>query len=155
MKVKEIMTSDVKSCTLDTNLAAAAKIMWEADCGSVPVTDDRGKVVGMITDRDICIAAATRPRTEGEIAVRDVISHDLYTSTPEEDVRNAMRTMKTQQVRRLPVVAQDGGLRGIVTIHDIAVQAGRDKGSAIPTQDVLETFIAITEPSHRRRAVPA
>ena len=62
MRVKELMTSDVKTCSLDTNLAAAAKIMWDSDCGAVPVTDERGRVVGVITDRDICIAAATRPR---------------------------------------------------------------------------------------------
>src|SRR5262245_15334249 len=70
MKVKEIMTSDVKTCSLDTDLASAAKIMWEEDCGAVPVTDGGGSVIGMITDRDICIAAATRPQAEGQIQVR-------------------------------------------------------------------------------------
>ena len=55
MKVKDLMTTDVKRCSPDTNLAAAAKIMWEADCGAVPVTDERGHVIGVITDRDICI----------------------------------------------------------------------------------------------------
>jgi CBS domain-containing protein len=153
MRVKEIMTSDVKSCTLDTNLATVAKIMWEADCGAVPVTDDRGKVVGVITDRDICIAAATRPRGEGEIPVREVISQRVHTCTPADDVRAALETMKTQQVRRLPVVAQDGRLSGIVTIHDIALQTRPNRGSSIPAQDVLETFVAITAPS--RSAVPA
>src|SRR5262245_11710178 len=71
MKVKDLMTTDVKRCSPETNLAAAAKIMWEGDCGAVPVTDERDHVVGVITDRDICIAAATRPRTEGEIPVKD------------------------------------------------------------------------------------
>jgi CBS domain-containing protein len=155
MKVKEIMTADVKSCRLETNLAAAASIMWEADCGSVPVTDDRGKVVGMITDRDICIAAATRPSTEGEIAVRDVMSRDLFSSRPDEEVRDAMKTMKTQQVRRLPVVSHDGRLSGIVTIHDIALHATRDKGAAIPVEDVLATFVAISEPARESVTVPA
>lgn len=151
MKVKEVMTTDVKHCSLDTNLAAAAKIMWEGDCGAVPVTDDRGKVVGMITDRDICIAGATRSPREGEIPVRDVISKTLYTCNPGDDIRAAMQTMKTQQVRRLPVVAQDGRLTGIVTIHDIAVKAKRSNGDVRP-EDVLDTFIAITAPS--RAGVP-
>src|ERR1700752_2419423 len=102
MKVKDIMTSDVKYCSLDTNLAAAAKIMWEDDCGAVPVTDDRGKVVGVITDRDICIASATRSRTEGEIPVQDVVSQTLHACAPGDDVRTAMDIMKKQQVRRLP-----------------------------------------------------
>ena len=87
MKIRELMTSDVKLCGPDTNLAAAAKIMWEEDCGAVPVTDERGRVVGVITDRDICIAAATRLGTEGEIPVRQVISDKLYTCAPSDDPR--------------------------------------------------------------------
>ena len=153
MKVKDIMTSDVKYCSLDTNLAAAAKIMWEDDCGAVPVTDDRGKVVGMITDRDICIAGATRPRPEGEIPVRDLVSKSLYACRPGDDVRTAMETMKSQQVRRLPVIGQDVRLTGIVSIHDIALQTLARKGADIPAEDVLDTFIAITAPSQPRVAV--
>jgi CBS domain-containing protein len=150
MKVKEVMTSDVKSCSLDTNLAAAAKIMWEGDCGAVPVTDEGGKVVGVITDRDICIAGATRDRTEGEIPVREVISRTLYACTPGDDVRAALDTMKAEQVRRLPVVGQDGRLTGIVSIHDIAVEARPNKNSGLRAEDVLETFIAITAPQRER-----
>lgn len=154
MKVKDIMTSDVKCCGLDTNLAAAAKIMWEGDCGAIPVTDD-GKVVGVITDRDICIAGATRSRAEGEIPVRDVISKTVYACAPSDDVRAALETMKTQRVRRLPVVGRDGRLTGIVSIHDIALQARSDRGTDIPAADVLDTFIAITAPSSARMPVPA
>jgi CBS domain-containing protein len=149
MKVKELMTSDVKACDMETNLAAAAKIMWEEDCGAIPVTDGGGKVVGMITDRDICIAAATRPRTEGEIPVQDVISRVLYTCSPGDDVRTALDTMRSRQVRRLPVVEHDGHLAGIVSIHDIASQARSSKSADVTPEAVLETFIAITAPSKR------
>ena len=155
MKVKEIMTSDVKSCRLDTNLATAAKIMWDSDCGAVPVTDDHDKVVGVITDRDICIAGATRSRREGEIPVRDVIVKTLYACKPNDDVRAALEMMKTRQVRRLPVVGHDGRLAGIISSHDIALQARAGKGAGIPAEDVLDTFIAITVPSPTRMAVPA
>jgi CBS domain-containing protein len=147
MKVKELMTTDVKRCTPETNLAAAAKIMWEGDCGAVPVTDERDRVVGVITDRDICIAAATRPRTEGEIPVKEVISKPLYTCAPGDDVRSALEIMKTRKIRRLPVVDQGGRLAGIVSIHDIAVQS-RTKSSDISTDSVLDAFIAITAPAH-------
>jgi CBS domain-containing protein len=144
MKVKELMTANVKHCGLETNLAAAAKIMWEGDCGAVPVTDERGRVVGVITDRDICIAAATRPRTEGEIPVKDVISRTLYTCAPGDDVRAALETMKIRKVRRLPVVEQ-GRLAGILSIHDIAVEA-RSKSADVSVESVLDAFIAITAP---------
>jgi len=143
MKVKDLMTSDVKFCSLETNLAAAAKIMWEEDCGAVPVTDERGKVVGMITDRDICIAGATRPRAEGEIPVRDVIAQALYSCAPGDDIRAALETMRSRKVRRLPVIDQGGRLAGIVSIHDIALQSRSNKSADIPAEAVLDTFIAI------------
>ena len=146
MKVKELMTTDVKRCSLETNLAAAAKIMWEGDCGAVLVTDERNHVIGVITDRDICIAAATRPRPEGEILVKDVISKALYTCTPGDDLRSALETMKTRKVRRLPVVEQGGRLAGIVSIHDIAVQS-RSRSADVSTDSVLDAFIAITAPA--------
>jgi CBS domain-containing protein len=146
MKVKELMTTDVKRCSLETNLAAAAKIMWEADCGAVPVTDENDHVVGVITDRDICIAAATRPRTEGEIPAKELISKELYTCAPEDDVRAALGTMKTRKVRRLPVVERGGRLVGIVSIHDIAVQS-RSKSADVSPDAVLDAFIAITAPA--------
>jgi CBS domain-containing protein len=147
MKVKDLMTSDVKSCGLETNLAAAAKIMWEEDCGAIPVTDGSGKVVGVITDRDICIAGATRSRSEGEIPVQDVISKILYTCTPGDDVRTALDTMKSKKVRRLPVLGHDGHLAGILSIHDIATQARSSKGAELTPESVLETFIAISAPT--------
>jgi CBS domain-containing protein len=155
MRVKDVMTDDVKCCSLETNLAAAAKIMWEADCGAVPVTDGQNKVIGVITDRDICIAGATRSRTEGEIPVREVISKTLYSCSPNDDVRAALETMRSQQIRRLPVVGQDGRLAGIVSIHDIAVHARAGKGSAVPAEDVLDTFIAITAPSPAHMTISA
>jgi CBS domain-containing protein len=151
MKIKEIMTSGVKSCSIDTNLATAAKIMWEEDCGAVPVTDGRGNVVGMITDRDICIAAATRPRAEGDIQIREVLSRPLQACSPTDEVQAALETMKTQQLRRLPVVDGSGRLEGIVSLHDIAMQAkGRQAG--VSAADVLDTYIAITTQPHPRTA---
>jgi len=147
MKVKELMTSDVKSCGPDTNLATAAKIMWEEDCGAIPVTDERGKVIGVITDRDICIAAATRARTEGDIPVQDVISKSVFACSPGDDVRSALETMKTRQVRRLPVIDQNGRLAGILSIHDIALQSRMSKGNELPPDAVLDTFVAIGSPA--------
>ena len=150
MKIKELMTSDVKSCGLDTNLAAAAKIMWEEDCGAVPVTDDSGRVVGVITDRDICIAGATRPNAEGEIPVRDVISDELYTCAPSDDARAALDTMRQRKVRRLPVVDASGRLAGIVSIHDLATHARGGKGSDIQAEAVIDAFVAISSATHVR-----
>lgn len=144
MRVKEIMTSDAKSVGLDTNLASAAEIMWKHDCGALPVTDGGGSVVGMITDRDICIAAATRFRGEGDITVREVLTKPLRSCSPSDDIRSAMETMKTQQLRRLPVVNGDGRLEGIVSLHDIAIQARGRQNAGISPNEVVDTYIAIT-----------
>jgi CBS domain-containing protein len=144
MKVREIMTSDVKSCSADTNLATAAEIMWKHDCGAVPVTDGGGSVVGMITDRDICIAAATKSRPEGDIQIREVLSKPLRSCSPTDDIRSAMETMKNEQLRRLPVVDSDGRLAGIVSLHDIAMQAKGRQAAGISPTDVLDAFIQIT-----------
>ncbi len=73
MKVQDVMTSEVKSCRPETNMAEAAVIMLDYDCGALPVVNNENKVIGMITDRDIAIAAATKGRLASEISVSEVI----------------------------------------------------------------------------------
>jgi CBS domain-containing protein len=144
MRVTDIMTADVRRCTLETNLAAVANIMWEADCGIVPVTDGHDRVVGVITDRDICIAAATRPRPASEISVQDVISKNVHSCKSTDEVGAALMTMKNQRVRRLPVIHPDGRLAGIVSMNDIVLHAGSaSKSTGIPADDVLEVLRSI------------
>ena len=94
MKVQDVMTSEVKSCRPETSLAAAAVMMLDYDCGALPVVNDENKVIGMITDRDIAIAAATRPRLASEIPVGEVISHKVYSAMLDEDIHAALKTMQ-------------------------------------------------------------
>src|ERR1035437_7495063 len=101
MQVQDIMIRDAKSCRMDTNLAAATAIMWNNGCGALPVLDGGEKVVGMITDRDICIAAGTRNRIPSEIQVRDVAPERVYTCAGEDEIHTALKTMLTKKVRRL------------------------------------------------------
>ncbi|MEW6734236.1 MAG: CBS domain-containing protein [Acidobacteriota bacterium] len=104
MKVKDIMTKNVKTCSSDTDLAAAVQLMWENNCGIVPVIDDEGKPIGVITDRDIAVAVATRNKLAGEVKVGEVMAGEVFSCDPNEDVKSALVTMKTSRVRRLPVV---------------------------------------------------
>ena len=78
MKVKEIMTANAKACTPSNSLADAARLMWDNDCGILPVVTEGGKVIGLITDRDICMAAFTKGRNLSDIAVEDVISGTTF-----------------------------------------------------------------------------
>jgi CBS domain-containing protein len=144
MTVKEIQTSDVKTCGRDTDLATVAKLMWDGDCGAVPVVGDDRRVIGMITDRDICIAAATRGRTPSDLRARDVITgNGIHAVKPDDDVRVALRTMRKHRVRRLPVVDQQQRLTGIVSINDLAINASSTLPDSVPAQELLETLQAI------------
>ncbi|HKZ81598.1 MAG TPA: CBS domain-containing protein [Pyrinomonadaceae bacterium] len=148
MRVKEIMTKNAKACTPTTTLAEAAGLMWDEDCGVVPVVTEAGQVIGLVTDRDICMAAALSNRKLSDLAVEEVVSGTLYSTKPDDDVRTALDTMKEQRVRRLPVINSDGALEGILSMNDLVLNAqeGREKG-AISFHDVLDTIKAIS--SHR------
>jgi CBS domain-containing protein len=155
MKVREVMTSHVKSCRPETNLAAVATLMWEGDCGVLPVVDNAGKVVGMITDRDIAIATATQGRLAAEIAVSDVISGKVYACTVDEDVKPAFKTMRHERVHRLPVVNEDGMLQGILCMNDMVLRAEEAKGRHVPDfsyEEVMSTLKAICEHRPARAA---
>ena len=148
MKVRDIMTTDVKACRPETNLAEAVNLMWKGDCGVLPVVKADGKIFGMITDRDICVAMATRGRTADRIAVRDVTAGQAYTCLPDDDASAALQTMKAQRVRRLPVVDAEGRLKGILSLNDVVTHAG----AASPTE-IVSTLASICE--HRRPAAVA
>ena len=154
MQVKDIMVPDTRFCRPDTNLAEASLIMWENDCGALPVLEASGKVVGMVTDRDICIAVGTRNRAPSEITVFDVKPNpqELYSCAPEDDIHSALQTMRTQGVRRLPVV-NSGQLRGILCLDEVALNARKRDG--ISYADVVDTLRAICEHRVARQAVAA
>ena len=146
MKVKEIMSANAKACTLTDNLADAARSMWNTDCGILPVVAEGGKVVGLITDRDICMAAAIQGRHLENIAIEDVSSGRVFSCKPDDDVRVALKLMQENKVRRLPVVADDGKLAGILSMNDIVVNAKElpdKKGANVSYADVVETYKAI------------
>jgi CBS domain-containing protein len=148
MKVREIMTSDVKACGPETNLAEAVALMWDRDCGVLPVVKSDGKVSGMITDRDICVAMVTRGQTADRIAVSDVTTGKAYTCSPDDDAVVALQTMKMRRVRRLPVVDAEGRLRGILSLNDVLTHAG-----AASSTEIISTIASICE--HRRPTVMA
>ena len=148
MKVQDVMTRTVRPCAPDANLATAAMILWDYDCGVVPVVADAGKVVGVITDRDICMAVATKLRSPVDITVGEVVSGELFTCAPEDDLKAALQTMRAERVRRLPVVDQSGALRGILSINDLVLRAEEGgKASGLSYGEVLGTLKAIS--AHR------
>lgn len=130
MKVRELMTGDVSYCQPTTTLADAAMMMWRRDCGVVPVVDEQKRVVGMITDRDVCMAVATKNRLANDILASEVIFGKVEACEPNDDVEKVLKKMKKKQLRRLPVTSKDGVLLGIVSISDL-LHASGSKGKEI------------------------
>jgi CBS domain-containing protein len=149
MKVKEICTWEPWVCSVDGSLADAAEIMWDGDCGSVPIVDAERKVVGMISDRDITMAALTKDRTPRKVGVREVMTGKVYSCDPEDDVRDALRTMGERRVRRLPVIDQEGALKGILSISDCIRNAKpmfELDEPGIPSDELLVALQALSMP---------
>jgi CBS domain-containing protein len=131
MKVQDIMSKNVASVNPDTPLVEVAKIMKNMNVGSVPVIDG-GRVVGIVTDRDIVIRDIAIGKNPNNATAKDVMTVGLSTANPDMDIHDAARIMAEKQVRRLPVV-ENGNLVGMLAIGDIAVQSklGDDAGVAL------------------------
>jgi CBS domain-containing protein len=146
MKIKDIMTSQPATCLPTTNLAAAAELMLSADCGILPVVDDEGKLVGIVTDRDMYIALATRNMRASQLTVGDVARTEVFTCGPDDDVHSALAAMKQHRIRRLPVEGFGRTVAGIVSMNDILLAAGPRK--AVRNDDVVTTLQAICAHHH-------
>ena len=144
MKIKEIMTKDVKTCKIGTDLVEAVSAMRNGDCGILPVVDDAGKVTGVITDRDIALALADKDIPPSKVTAGEVASRHLYYCGPKDDIEDALRIMKKERVRRLPVLDNDGVPVGILSMNDVALHAEKGRKKAvIGFGSVVKTMKAI------------
>jgi CBS domain-containing protein len=131
MNVEELMTGNVRTCCPNDPLSDAARIMWEADCGCVPVTEEcygSAKVVGMITDRDICMAAYTQGLPLSEIEIGSVMATTLCSCRMTDSIATALKILEQNQIHRLLVLDQDDTLMGLLSLTDIAREAKREHG---------------------------
>lgn len=157
MKVQDVMTREVQTCRSEQSLAEAAVLMWEYDCGALPVVNHEQRVIGMLTDRDIAIAVGTKGRCASEIPIREVMAGQVHSAALDEDVHVALKTMRHEKVRRLPVTNQAGMLQGILSLNDIVLRAEEEKGRHHPElnyEDAMSTVKAICEhrPTHQAAA---
>jgi CBS domain-containing protein len=147
MKVRSVMTAEVEACGPADKLSDAAAIMWRRDCGIIPVLDDERRVLGVVTDRDICMAVAMRGRLASEISVGEVATAQPRSCNPADDVRDALDTMAREQLRRLPVVNADGTLAGILSLSDVLRRSARGKGKRhVSHRDAMAAAKAIARP---------
>src|SRR5262245_41708369 len=108
MRVRDLMTAEVRACSRHDPLTSAAQIMWDSDCGCGPVVDSDQRVIGVIADRDICMGAYTQGRPLHEIKVEAVMSRDVHTCRASDAPAQAQAVMQQHKVRRVPVVDVEG-----------------------------------------------
>ncbi len=147
-KVGDVMTSEVRSCPIHATLNDAAHIMWEYDCGWVPVVDRERQVVGVVTDRDIAMAAYTQGRPLFDIPIQNSMSKKIMVCAADDTISLAMKKMRDAKIHRLAVVSNAGVLIGLVSMSDIARVIEIDSGSsrANPAIELAETVATIRKP---------
>jgi CBS domain-containing protein len=154
MKIEELMTRKVTTCSPNDTLERAAKFMWDGDCGSLPVCDEANHVVGMITDRDICMAALFEGKALNELPVHSSMAKKVLIGSPEQDISTVEKAMREAQVRRVPVVDDQGVLIGILGLADLAREAVSERAATekdVTESEVGDTLAAICEPRANRR----
>lgn len=142
MHAMEVMTKNPITCGADNMCSHAAKLMWDRDCGVVPVIDESSKLIGIITDRDICMATYTQGRAPHEIRVGDVMCKQVYTVQAESSLKEIESTMRRYQVRRLPVVDTAGKLVGMLSLNDLARVLSKKTASKEDGIKVLSQVLA-------------
>ena len=140
MKISTLMTADPITCLPSTNLPEAAELMLKGDCGILPVVE-QGQLRGVVTDRDLFIAVATRNVRPSAVTVGSVMKGRSFTCGPDDDVDVVLEMMKTHAVRRIPVVGFGNTVIGIVSLNDIVLAVGEKK--AVHGAAVVDTLQAI------------
>ncbi len=148
MKVSDLMTREVRACTIHDSLNGAARIMWDHDCGCVPIVDGHGRLAGIVTDRDICMAAYTQGLALEAIPVERVMSAQVVSCARGDDLAIAHRLMRTHEIHRIPVVDSRGRLVGILSLSDLVGHGSGESAAPSEAVEIVATLSAI----RRRRA---
>jgi CBS domain-containing protein len=143
MKIAQLMTKDVRTCRHSDMLDAVVRSMWDCDIGSLPVIDDSGQLVGMVTDRDACMAAFLQRQPLHDIAVAGAMTKHPVACTTDDNDRDVAALMAKHKVRRIPVVDDAQRPIGVVSLNDLACAMAR--GREIPSNQVASTLAAICE----------
>jgi CBS domain-containing protein len=156
MRAQDLMSHPAVTCQVNDPLTIPAHLMWEHDCGAIPVVRDDGKLAGMITDRDICMAAFTQSRRLDEILVGAVMATRVISVRPDQTIDEIEQRMAEHQVRRLPVVDADGRPVGVLSMNDLAIESVQpDTRMTNGPSKIARTLAAICRPHvpERKRRV--
>jgi len=153
MKVKELMTPDVKCCAEYNTLNTAAKMMWENDIGCVPVIDHEGRAIGMLTDRDVCMSAYIQGVPLTGALVTSAMSKEGFSCGPEDNLATAEKLMKGKQIHRLLVLDADRHPVGLLSLNDIAREGAHEAemktGRQVSDSEISGLLASVCAPRHR------
>ena len=143
MKIKEVMTKNPSFCAPSSSAQTAALVMQQKDTGILPVTEDAfsRKLVGVVTDRDLCMAVLVRGREPSHVWVQECMTREPVTCHLDEEIGAALRRMREHQIRRIPVVDEGGNLKGIVSLADLVRQR------VVSPAELFDTVEKICEPA--------
>jgi CBS domain-containing protein len=148
MNIGNVMTRTVAKCTPGDSLDHAAKVMWDEDCGCVPVVSDGNRLVGILTDRDICMSALFSGCGLKALTVSDAMSKNVHSCRADDQISEAEALMRTHQIRRLPIVDAEERVVGILSLNDIA-RAWSTGRWRVSGDDVAQTLAAVCRPRPR------
>jgi CBS domain-containing protein len=143
MKVRDIMKQPAISCGADTNVGSAVQLMWEHNCGLLPVVGADQKLIGVVTDRDICIAMGTRNRLPGDLSIGEIATKEVFTCEPEDEIQEALDAIASNHVRRLPVVDRQGVPQGILSMDDIVLHGDVKRwegGCELTSEEIIRSL---------------
>jgi CBS domain-containing protein len=143
------MSQPAITCSVHDTLNCAARLMWENDCGVLPVVGDDGRLAGVVTDRDICMSAYTQGKPLSEIPVSSAMARQVFSCHPQDSLAAAEHWMSKVQIRRMPVIDDDNRPVGVLSLNDMARSVATTRTTDGLDQEVVQTLAAICQPRLR------
>jgi CBS domain-containing protein len=145
MRIQDIMSRPAVTCSTDAALDSAARLMWEFDCGLVLAVGDNGRLAGVVTDRDICLAAYMHRKPLHHIPLAKTMVKQVISVHPGDDVQSASQLMSDNRLRRLPVIDDAGHPVGVISVDDLVRWAAR-QNRALVDHEFVDTLAAVMAP---------
>lgn len=153
MRIADVMSRPAVTCPTDAGLDSAARLMWEFDCGLVLVVQDDGRLAGVVTDRDICLAAYMHRKPLHHIPLAKTMVKQVITVHADDDLHVAEQLMRDNRLRRLPVIDGSGRPSGVISVDDLVRLAARDTRTPV-TREFVGTIAAVMAPRSKQPAPP-
>jgi len=154
MIVEKLMTRFVATCRPEDSLQTAAQRMWDYDCGALPVVGPNAEVLGIVTDRDVCMSALMHGLPLAGVPIEWAMAREVKTIRARDSVADAERLMQEFQIRRLPVVDESMRLCGIVSLNDIALASESVQGTQSPELGAISVEHTLASISRHRETSP-